>query len=261
MVLNLEIFLPLPCFTALLIPVFFLLQGGILAAVSGTSDGSSLTAVSYKLVLITWERCDWLQHPRKAGLWKEVFLWYWWFGLVMNKVYFYSVNVPQSFHLRHHDLWPAPLTLIVKDCIQTMDRGRSCTSCLPVKSFKSCNKAKTFLSPTCCLDSSLLVSLSRLLCLHPQREGLGRGERRWGKETHLYQVRRRTLEESEVNLHVSSSWFTFMDSEGLVVGLGLVGPGLCVRRSSWAWKKGAETESHLILINIPLKVYLWCDCM
>nr|XP_024658647.1 CD48 antigen-like [Maylandia zebra] len=28
-------------------------QGGILAAVSGTSDGSSLTAVSYKLVLVT----------------------------------------------------------------------------------------------------------------------------------------------------------------------------------------------------------------
>lgn len=47
--------LPLPCFTALLIPVFLLLQGGILAAVSGTSDGSSLTAVSYKLVLVTWE--------------------------------------------------------------------------------------------------------------------------------------------------------------------------------------------------------------
>lgn len=47
--------LPRPCFTALLIPVFLLLQGGILAAVSGTSDGSSLTAVSYKLVLVTWE--------------------------------------------------------------------------------------------------------------------------------------------------------------------------------------------------------------
>ncbi|XP_026025420.1 uncharacterized protein LOC113023550 [Astatotilapia calliptera] len=30
-------------------------QGGILAAVSGTSDGSSLTAVSYKLVLVTRE--------------------------------------------------------------------------------------------------------------------------------------------------------------------------------------------------------------
>lgn len=44
-----------PCFTALLIPVFLLLQGGILAAVSGTSDGSSLTAVSYKLVLVTRE--------------------------------------------------------------------------------------------------------------------------------------------------------------------------------------------------------------
>lgn len=46
---------PSPCFTALLIPVFLLLQGGILAAVSGTSDGSSLTAVSYKLVLVTRE--------------------------------------------------------------------------------------------------------------------------------------------------------------------------------------------------------------
>lgn len=148
------------------------------------------------------ERCDWLERPRKAGLWKEVFLWCWWFGLIMNKVYFYSVNVPQkSFHLRHHDLWPAPLTLIIKDCIQTMDRGRSCTSCLPVKSFKWCNKAKTSLSVTYLLPWLLSPRVSSSPPLFASSEG---GSRTRGEEVREGNFGRSVCEEEQRLNHI---WF------------------------------------------------------
>lgn len=164
------------------------------------------------------ERCDWLERPRKAGLWKEVFLWWWWFGLIMNKVYFYSVNVPQkSFHLRHHDLWPAPLTLIIKDCIQTMDRGRSCTSCLPVKSFKWCNKAKTSLSVTYLLPWLLSPRVSSSPPLFASSEG---GSRTRGEEVREGNFGRSVCEEQQLGLEESSrDWITFDSDQYSFKGL------------------------------------------